>query len=97
MDSSLKQSQTSEVSRRAVLAATTGAAFTATIPSASQAAAAIRPSDIVMMDAVALSSAIHSRQVSCVEVMIAYLDHIEKLNPKVNALVALQERSGLLA
>jgi amidase len=97
MDSYLKQSQSPAVSRRAVLAATTGAAITATILSASQAAIAIRPSDIVMMDAVALSSAIHSRQVSCVEVMIAYLDHIEKLNPKVNAIVALQERSGLLA
>lgn len=97
MHSRLKQSQTPEVSRRAVLAATTGAAITATIPSASQAAVAIRPSDIVMMDAVALSSAIHSRQLSCVEVMTAYLDHIDKLNPKVNAIVALQERSGLLA
>ena len=78
-------------------AATTGAAITATVPSASQAAAAICPSDVVMMDAVALNSAIYSRQVSCVEVMTAYLDHIDKLNPKVNAIVALQERSGLLA
>jgi len=97
MDSCLKQSQTHELSRRAVLAATTGTAITATIPSASQGAVAIRPSDIVMMDAVALSSAIHSRQVSCVEVMIAYLDHIDNINPKVNAIVALQERGGLLA
>jgi len=32
-----------------------------------------------------------------VEVMNAYLDHIENLNPKVNAIVALQERAGLLA
>jgi hypothetical protein len=56
--------------------------MTATIPSASQAAAAVRVSDIVMMDAVALNSAIHSRQVSCVEVMTAYLDHIVRLNPK---------------
>ncbi len=50
-----------------------------------------------MMNAVALNSAIHSRQVSCVEVMTAYLDHIDRLNPKVNAIVALQERSGLMA
>jgi amidase len=50
-----------------------------------------------MMDAVALGSIIHSRQASCVEVMTAYLDHIEKLNPKVNAIVALQDRAGLLA
>ena len=50
-----------------------------------------------MMDAVALAGAIRSRQVSCAEVMTAYLDHIEKLNPKVNAIVALQDRAGLLA
>src|ERR1700676_3963200 len=50
-----------------------------------------------MMDALALASAIRAKQVSCVEVMTAYLDHIDKLNPKVNAIVALQERSDLLA
>jgi amidase len=55
------------------------------------------PVDIVMMDAVSLEHAIHSRRVSCVEVMNAYLDHIENLNPKVNAIVALQDRSELLA
>jgi amidase len=54
------------------------------------------PSDIVMMDGVALAGAIRSRQVSCVEVMKAYLDHIEKMNPRVNAIVAIQERSALL-
>jgi amidase len=59
--------------------------------------AAARPSNVVMMDAVALAGAIRSRQVSCVEVMTAYLDHIEKLNPKVNAIVALQDRTVLLA
>jgi amidase len=54
-------------------------------------------SEIVLMDGAALSSAIHSRQVSCVEVMTAYLNHISRLNPQVNAIVALQERAGLLA
>ena len=29
--------------------------------------------------------------------MTNYLDHIEKINPKVNAIVALQDRAGLLA
>ena len=29
--------------------------------------------------------------------MTAYLDHIERLNPKVNAIVALQDRDDLLA
>jgi amidase len=55
------------------------------------------PSEIVMLDAVALAHAIRARQVSCVEVMRAYLDHIAALNPKVNAIVALQDRSDLLA
>ena len=56
-----------------------------------------RPSDIVMMDAATLASAIRSRQVSCLEVMTSYLDHIEKMNPHVNAIVALQDPAGLLA
>ena len=55
------------------------------------------PADIVMMDAASLENVIRSRRVSCVEVMSAYLDHIENLNPKVNAIVALQDRPGLLA
>src|SRR5215472_14395060 len=54
-----------------------------------------RSSDIVMMDAGALASAIRARQVSCVEAMSAYLDHIERLNPRVNAIVALVERATL--
>lgn len=43
-----------------------------------------------------LSEKIKSREVSCVEVMQAYLDHIEKTNPAVNAIVALQDREGLM-
>ncbi len=58
---------------------------------------AVPPSAVVMMDAAALSGAIRSRQVSCVEVMGAYLDHIDRINPTVNAIVALQDRAGLLA
>jgi amidase len=55
------------------------------------------PSELVMMDAGALSEAIRTKRVSCVEVMTAYLDHIDRLNPKVNAIVALQDRANLLA
>jgi amidase len=55
------------------------------------------PTDVVMMDARALSAAIRARQLSCVEVMTAYLDHIEAMNPHVNAIVAMQDRAGLLA
>jgi amidase len=49
------------------------------------------------MDAASLARAIHARAVSCVEVMSGYLDHIERINPKVNAIVALQDRQDLLA
>src|SRR5215472_9516046 len=54
-------------------------------------------SEIVMMDGCALANAIHSKQLSCVEVMNAYLDHIEHINPHVNAIVALQDGDDLLA
>jgi amidase len=54
-------------------------------------------SGLVMMDAGTLGNVIKTRQVSCVEVMTAYLDHIDKINPHVNAIVALQDRASLLA
>ncbi len=49
-----------------------------------------------MMDAVTLAGTIRSRQASCVEVMTAHLDQIERHNPAVNAIVALQDRGALL-
>jgi len=52
--------------------------------------------EIVNLDAVALSRAIKSKQVSCVEVMNAYLDQIARLNPRVNAIVSIQPRERLL-
>jgi amidase len=83
--------------RRSLLGAGIGAAASVVAPSFVQAASAgVRPSGIVMLDAMTLADAIRSRQVSCVEVMTAYLDHIEKLNPRVNAIVALQDRAALL-
>src|SRR6202521_5789215 len=66
-------------------------------PDSTTAAIFAPSSDIVMMDAVALAAAIRDRRVSCVEAMEAYLDHIDALNPKVNAIVALQDRGDLLA
>lgn len=53
--------------------------------------------DIVMMDAVGLASAIRDRQVSCVEVMDAYLAQIERWNPTVNAIVSLADPESLRA
>ncbi len=49
------------------------------------------------MDATSLSRAIHRRALSCVEVMEAFLSQIDAQNPTVNAIVAMPERSTLLA
>lgn len=56
-----------------------------------------RNSDIVSMDAVALSQAIRQRAVSCTEVLDAYMVQIDRLNPQVNAIVAQQPREALQA
>jgi amidase len=52
--------------------------------------------DITALDACALAKVIRAGQVSRVEVMTAYLDRIERLNPKVNAIVSLQDRGDLM-
>src|SRR5258707_15623133 len=83
---------------RALLGLATGAAASAAAPSIGQAApAAVQPPSIVMLDAMTLADVIRARKVSCVEVMTAYLDNIEKLNPRVNAIVAKQDRATYLA
>jgi amidase len=56
----------------------------------------VNVAQIVNLDAVALSRAIQAKQISCVEVMNAYLDQIERLNPRVNAIVSLRPREDLL-
>ncbi|MGC5702842.1 amidase [Pseudomonas sp. NFXW11] len=52
---------------------------------------------IVTLDALALSRAIHARELSCREVMQAYLAQIERCNPQVNALVSRVAPETLLA
>lgn len=52
--------------------------------------------DLTDLDAHALSTAIHARQVSCREVMQAYLARIHALNPKARAIVNLAADDGLL-
>jgi len=51
----------------------------------------------VIDSAVTLSAAIRDRRVSCEEVMRETLDRIARLNPVVNALVALRDGDALLA
>lgn len=67
-----------------------GAVGSAALPASAMA------SDIVKMGAAAQAAAIRSRKVSAVEVMRATLDHVERVNPKVNAIVAMRERAVLL-
>ncbi|MDH4557445.1 amidase [Pseudomonas sp. BN417] len=54
-------------------------------------------SELVQLPAHQLSLHIRQRQVSCREVMQDYLAHIERFNPRVNALVSLQPAERLLA
>jgi amidase len=73
-----------------------GAALALASSSLAAAAQSRSGQDIVALDAVALSQAIASRSVSCREVMVAYLAQVQRLNPKVNAIVSLQDTEGLL-
>jgi amidase len=54
-------------------------------------------SDVTLLDGTALREAIRRRAVSCREVMTAFLDRIERLNPRVNAIVSLRDRDACLA
>jgi amidase len=51
---------------------------------------------ITELNADELSRAIHAREVSCAEVMTAYLQRVEALNPRYNAIVTLQDGDMLL-
>ena len=54
------------------------------------------PADITELTASKLSAAIRDRQVSCLEVMQAYLQRIGRYNPVYNAIVNLAEQDSLL-
>src|SRR5438309_286170 len=55
------------------------------------------PTNLTDLDGHALSRAIHAREVSCREVMQAYLARIAEVNPTLNAIVSLQDGDRLLA
>ena len=92
-DNNYKSCSISRRTASGLASATMAAAVHATPQPARDAA---QYNDIVTLDATALSAAIHTRQLSCVEVMRNYLDHIAAVNPRVNAIVALQDRDALL-
>ena len=52
---------------------------------------------ITELSAAQLSTALHAREMSCREVMSAYLSRIEQHNPLVNAIVSLRDADRLLA
>ena len=56
----------------------------------------VKNSSIVNLPAWRLSQEIHKRNLSCFEVMSAFLDRIEEVNPKANAIVALRNSDELL-
>jgi amidase len=85
----------SNLNRRDVLTLA-GGATAAAMTSTTAASAQTKPSDIVMMDGRELSQAIAAKRVSCAEVMTAYLDHIGRFNPKVNAIVSMRDRADLM-
>ncbi len=53
--------------------------------------------DIVALDALALSQRIRARELSCREVMRAYLQRISRIDPMYNAIVSLEPEERLLA
>jgi amidase len=90
--------QQSGVTRREFLVqagALAGGAMVGAMATGSAQAATGLP-ELVALNAVELSEKIRSKQVSCVEVMQTYLAHIERYNPKVNAIVSLQPSDVLL-
>lgn len=52
--------------------------------------------EIISLTALALSDKIRAKTISCTEVLSAYLRHIDKVNPKFNALVSLRDYEVLL-
>jgi amidase len=55
------------------------------------------PANVVDFTASQLSAAIRDRQISCVEVMQAYLRHIHRYNPVYNAIVSMADDDVLLS
>ena len=55
----------------------------------------MRDKEIIRFSATYLADLIASRELSCFEVMSAYLDQIEAINPEVNAIISMLDREQL--
>ncbi len=53
--------------------------------------------EITELSAAQLSESIHARDVSCREVMAAFLDRVDERNPALNAIVSRRDRDELMA
>lgn len=94
----LKSDSAKSITRRTALKAGTTALVAAQgTLKASAAGGDIVDDPITSMDALSLSKAIATKTVSCVEVMDAYLNRIDRLNPVYNAIVSLAPRHKLMA
>ncbi len=82
----------------ASLAVASYAGYTGSVSAAPSSADKLNtlPNDITDLNASQLSAAIKHRQISCTEVMQAYLDRIARYNPVYNAIVAMPEQQQLL-
>jgi amidase len=76
--------------------ALTGAIAGATLTSGELTAAPAKGLEICYLDAVDLAAKLRSKELSAVEVMNAFYDRIEAVNPKLNAIVALSKRDDAL-
>ncbi len=87
------------MNRRSFLAASIQAGTAALFLSDAtrRAFAAALPADITAFSALDLSTAIASREVSCLEVMRAYLERIHRYNPTYNAIIGLLPDDQCLA
>jgi amidase len=85
----------SELDRRQLLVGSAVAAAAIALPP--KAIARTAASEVTGWDAHTLSQRIQARDVSCVEVMDAYLAQIGRLNPRINAIVAMPDVEGLRA
>jgi len=72
------------------------AAATAAVLAEARAVAAEPSGPLTAMPAHMLAAMIAGRKVTAVEALEAYLDRIARLNPAVNAVIALQDRAGLM-
>jgi len=83
------------MNRRAFLSGAANASMALSLPAGIL--ASDLPSDITDLSASQLSAAIKQQQVSCVEVMQAYLDRIHRYNAVYNAIVSMASDDALVA